>query len=139
MTKKSSRWLPGQSGNAQGRPRGQSAITRMRAVLEADAPEILARFVTAAKAGNLQAARLILERVLPPLKPIEQSQVLTLSRDASLSEQGRAVMAAVADGEFSPSQGVALLGALGTLAHVIEIDELAARIAVLEKRHEQQT
>jgi len=44
-------------------------------------------------------------------------------------------MSAVSAGELAPSQGVALVGALGTLARVAELDELAARVAALEKRH----
>ncbi|MFM9879392.1 MAG: hypothetical protein ACKVOO_03160 [Burkholderiaceae bacterium] len=36
------------------------------------------------------------------------------------------VRASVAAGELAPGQGAALLGAIGTLARVAEVDELAA-------------
>jgi hypothetical protein len=42
------------------------------------------------------------------------------------------VLASVARGELAPGQGAALLGAIGTLARVLEVDELAARITALE-------
>ena len=42
------------------------------------------------------------------------------------------MLSAVADGDLAPSQGAALLGAIGTLARVTELDELAARITALE-------
>jgi flagellar motor component MotA len=45
------------------------------------------------------------------------------------------VLASVARGELAPGQGAALLGAIGTLARVSEIDELAARVAALEERN----
>ena len=45
------------------------------------------------------------------------------------------VMAAVSAGDLAPSQGAALVGALGALARVAEVDELAARVAALEKHH----
>ena len=51
---------------------------------------------------------------------------------ASLTDQGRAVLASVAAGELAPGQGAALLGAIGTLARLTEIDELTARITALE-------
>ena len=46
--------------------------------------------------------------------------------------KGRTVLSAVADGDLSPSQMAALLGAISTLARLTEIDELVARIATLE-------
>jgi len=136
MTKKPPhQWKAGQSGNPKGRPPGRSPITKMRESLAGDVPEILAALVESAKAGDPQAARLILERVLPALKPTEQTQALSLP-DGTLTEQGRAVLAAVAAGELAPTQGAALLGAIGTLARVSEIDELTARIAALEASRE---
>lgn len=133
--KKISRWKPGQTGNPRGRPPGQSEITRLRASLAGDVPEILAGLVMAAKGGDVQAARLILERILPPVKAIEQAVELQLPADGTLTAQGRAVLSAVAGGDLAPSQGAALLGAIGTLARVTEIDELTARIAALEATH----
>ena len=133
--KKMSRWKPGQTGNPKGRPPGQSEITRLRASLAGDVPEILAGLVMAAKGGDVQAARLILERILPPVKAIEQAVELQLPADGTLTAQGRAVLSAVAGGDLAPSQGAALLGAIGTLARVTEIDELTARIAALEQQH----
>ena len=76
--KKKSQWKPGQTGNPKGRPPGQSEITRLRASLAGDVPEILAGLVMAAKGGDVQAARLILERILPPVKAIEQAVALQL-------------------------------------------------------------
>ncbi len=127
-------WQPGQTGNPNGRPPGQSQITRLRASLAADVPDILAGLVLAAKGGDVQAARLILERVLPPVKAIEQAVRLELP-DGTLTDQERAVLASVASGELAPGQGAALLGAIGTLARVAEIDELARRIEVLEEKN----
>ena len=133
--KKRGSWKLGQSGNPKGRPPGVGVIGKLRASLAGDVPEILAGLVLAAKGGDVQAARLILERILPPIKPIEQAVALQLPEGGTLTAQGRAVLSAVADGELAPSQGAALLGAIGTLARVTEIDELSARIAALEAQH----
>ena len=137
MTKKRppNQWQPGQTGNAKGRPPGQSEITRLRASLTGDVPDILAGLVMAAKGGDVQAARLILERILPPVKAIEQAVELQLPDGGTLTAKASAVLSAVAAGELAPGQGAALLGAIGTLARVTELDELAARITVLEQQH----
>jgi hypothetical protein len=136
MTKKPpNQWKAGQSGNPKGRPPGRSPITKMRESLAGDVPEILAALVESAKAGDAQAARLILERVLPPMKATEPTQAMSLP-DGTLTEQGRAVLAAVADGILAPSQGSQLIAAIAGLARVAEIDELTARIAALEASRE---
>ena len=126
-------WQAGQSGNPKGRPPGVSAVTKMRESLAGDVPDILAGLVAAAKGGDVQAARLILERVLPALKPAEQAQALSLP-NGTLTEQGRAVLASVAAGQLAPGQGAQLLTGIGTLARVVEIDELAKRINKLEEK-----
>ena len=133
-TKKPKGWQPGQSGNPKGKPAGSGELQRLRASIAADVPEILAGLVIAAKGGDVQAARLILERILPPVKAIEQAVELQLPADGTLTAQGRAVLSAVAGGYLAPSQGAALLGAIGTLARVTEIDELTARITTLEEK-----
>lgn len=131
--KKTNQWKPGQTGNPKGRPPGVSVITKMRESLAGDVPDILAGLVAAAKGGDVQAARLILERVLPALKPAEQVQALSLP-NGTLTEQGRAVLAAVGAGALAPGQGAQLLTGIGTLARVVEIDELAKRINKLEEK-----
>ena len=130
--RKTTKWKPGQTGNPKGRPPGQSEITTLRKSIMNDAPEILAGLVTAAKAGDVQAARLILERVLPPVKPMEQAIELDLAGD-TLTDQGRSVLSAIAAGVLAPAQGSQLIAAIGALARVAEIDELTTRIIKLEK------
>ena len=130
--RKTTKWKPGQTGNPKGRPPGQSEITRIRASLAGDVPEILAGLVTAAKGGDVQAARLILERILPPVKAIEQAVELQLPNDGTLTAKASAVLSAAAAGELAPGQAAQLIAALGTLAKISEVDELAARITALE-------
>jgi len=127
-------WEKGQSGNPAGRPKGTGEVAKVRAAIAARVPELLERLMTQALDGDTSAARLLLERAIAPLKAAEQPQALTLP-DGSLTTQGRAVLASVAAGELAPGQGAALLGAIGTLARVAEVDELAARVAALEAKN----
>ena len=128
------RWKPGESGNPKGRTRGSGEVSKIRAAIAAQVPALLAKLMTQALEGDTSAARLLLERSIAPLKAAEQPQALTLP-DGSLTDQGRAVLASVAAGELAPGQGAALLGAIGTLARVAEVDELAARVAALEQKN----
>jgi hypothetical protein len=88
--------------------------------------------VAAAKGGDVQAARLILERILPPFKPAEQAIELALAGH-TLTDKGKAVLSAVTAGELTPAQGSQLIAAIGTLARVVEIDDLERRICDLER------
>lgn len=136
--KKRKGWQPGQSGNPSGKKPGCGALQKLRASLDPEVPGIIETVVAAAKAGDMQAARIILERVLPPIKATEAPQPLDLPV-GSLTDQGRAVLASVASGELAPSQGAQLMTAIGTLARVAEIDELSARMAALEAAHGNRT
>lgn len=127
-------WQPGQSGNPKGKPPGSGQLQKLRASIAEHVPSILEQLVTAAQGGDVQAARLILERVLPPVKATEQPVELQLPEGGTLTMTGRAVLSAVASGDLAPSQGAALLGAIGTLARVTEIDELDARLTKLEEQ-----
>ena len=130
--KRVGKWKPGVSGNPKGKTPGSGELQKLRATLAADVPGILAGLVTAAKGGDVQAARLILERILPPVKAIEQAVKLQLPNDGTLTAKASAVLSAAAAGELAPGQAAQLIAALGTLAKISEVDELAARITALE-------
>lgn len=126
-------WPKGKSGNPRGRRPGSGEVARLRTAIGEHVQPIIERLVAAALQGDTGAARLLLERVCPPLKATEEAAPLALP-DGTLTEQGRAVLGAVAAGDLAPGQGAALLGAIGTLARVVELDELARRVAVLESK-----
>lgn len=129
---KRGRWKAGESGNPSGRKPGTGEVAKLRDSIAAHLPAIITQLVTKAKEGDSQAARLLLERVLPPIKPTEQAVSLSLPQGESITAQGVAIVQAVADGMLAPSQGAALLTGLGAMARIKEIDELTARITALE-------
>jgi len=63
-------WKPGQSGNPAGR-RGDANITRARRAIARELPSIVASLVEQARAGDVQAAKLLLERAIPAMRPID--------------------------------------------------------------------
>jgi hypothetical protein len=58
------------------------------------------------------------------------------SRGGTLTAKADAVLSAAAAGDLAPTQAAQLITALGSLAKITEIDELAARITALETQHE---
>lgn len=130
--KKRGRWKAGESGNPNGRPTGVGEVTRLRESIAKHIPEIINQLVTRAKAGDAQASRLLLERVLPTLKPIEQPVALLLPDGGGITAQGFAIVQSIASGLLAPGQGAQLLTGLGSLARIQEIDELERRITQLE-------
>ena len=130
--KRPGRWKAGESGNPAGRPPGVGEIGKLRAAICERVPELLAAMMTRALEGDVGAARLLLERAIAPLKGIEQAVTLQLPNAGTLTAKATAVLNAAAAGDLAPGQAAQLIAALGTLAKISEVDELAARIEKLE-------
>ena len=125
------RFKPGTSGNPAGRKPGTGEVAKLRASIAAHVPAIVKKLVEQAAAGDVGAARLLLERAIPPLKATEEPLRVALPA-GTLSAQGQAVVSAIASGELAPAQGAALLASLGSLVKLTEADELERRIESLE-------
>ena len=132
--KRPGRWKPGESGNPAGRKPGSGEVAKLRAAMAKHVPALLAVLVARALSGDIGAARLLLERTISPLKATEEAAQLAMP-EGTLTEQGRAVLVAVAGGDLAPGQGAALLSSLGMLAKLAETDELVRRIDALEEMH----
>jgi len=126
------KWQTGQSGNPGGRKPGSGKIDKLRAALAKELPEVLEALVAQAKAGDTGAIKLILERTVPALRPVDAVAPLNLPVDGGLADQGRAVLAALAVGQLPVNQATGILQGLGNLAKLVELDELDKRVAALE-------
>lgn len=131
-------WKPGQSGNPKGRKPGTGEVAKLRASIAERVPDLLKAMINKALKGDVGAARLLLERAIAPLKAVEQAVELQLSEGGTLTSKANAVLSAVAAGQLAPTQAAQLITALGSLAKITEIDELAARITALEANHADQ-
>src|SRR5688572_19184713 len=96
-----SRWKPGQSGNPSGRLPGTGEVAKLRAGIADSIPDILEKLTEAAKAGDVQAARLLLERVLPPIKAIQLPAPVEMPHLGTLADQARAILGAATRGDLS--------------------------------------
>jgi len=96
-----------------------------------EVPAILKTLAKAAKGGDIQAAKLILERTLPTLK--SAAEPLTLPVPETLWGQGRAVLGACTEGKITPDEAATLMQALSGQARLVEAENLAERVAALEE------
>ncbi|MCG8053856.1 MAG: DUF5681 domain-containing protein [Candidatus Thiodiazotropha endolucinida] len=127
------KFKPGQSGNPKGRPRGSRKISKLRAKLEPYADDLIEKAVDLALGGDLQALKLCLERLLPPLRPqAELVKLSALSRAESLSDMGEVILQSIAAGELPPDVGKDLLTAIAAQMQITEGDELRDRLESLE-------
>jgi len=125
-------WLPGASGNPAGRPAGSGHVARLRAELAQELPGILESLIRQAKGGDVAAIRVVLDRVIPPLKAVDAPLSLELP-EGGFTTQGRAIVASAASGEVSAQEAAQLIGAIANLARVEVLDELVKRVERLEQ------
>lgn len=127
------RWVKGQSGNPTGRAKSDHGRAALRQQIAEKVPAIVSKMVALALKGDVQAARTLLERVLPPVRPETVATPLPALADAAgFSEQAAAIVKAAGVGEVPFDAAAQLLGGIAAAARTAEIDELARRVAALE-------
>ena len=132
------RFQKGKSGNAAGKPVGarNKATMAVLALMATGAEEITKAVINAAKGGDLSAARLVLERLAPPMR--ERPVSIDLPDTATgegISQAQQAILEAVGAGELLPGEGQSLAGLVEGRRKALETLELERRIAVLEERN----
>ena len=122
----------GKSGNPRGRPRGASQAAKLREAINADLPEIIKALVRQAKEGDVQAAKLLLDRSMPALKPMQQTATVQGLKGKTPTQQALLVIAAMAEGQLTPEQAQTMLAGLTSFSRIKELDEIEKRLSALE-------
>ncbi|MCP5281147.1 MAG: hypothetical protein H6930_06100 [Rhodoferax sp.] len=138
--KKSDRGSSGRfvKGNraSPGRPPGRGTVSELRDKLAQDMDQIIDKVREQALSGDLQATRIVLDRILPALRPVEMpAAVAGIPAAGTMTAKAGALLDAAMAGVLAPGQAAQLIAALGTVSRIAEVDELTARIEALEKRH----
>lgn len=139
MTEKAdTRFKPGQSGNPAGRKPGTGEVARLRAAIAEHLPVIINTLVADALVGDTRAARLLLERAIPPLRPEAQSAVLPeMAGAAGLVEKSQAVLEAAARGDLAPDVAAQIITALAAHGRLVELEDLQRQVDALKRELEQ--
>ena len=105
----------------------------MQALLHEDGPAVARTALKLAKAGNVAALRLVLERLLPAQRRRTVSIDLPPIKVAGdIPRALAAVTAAVGRGELSPDEGAALGSLIGATRQALELAEIDLRLRRLE-------
>lgn len=131
------KFKPGISGNPNGRPKDKTPATILRKTIADDMPEIIKTLVGLAKGGDVAAAKVLLDRICPALKP--QAMPISLPTNGTLAEQGNEIIKATMAGQIPPDVGSQLITALSNQGKLIELQEMAERLQRLEKMLESRT
>ncbi len=126
----------GCSGNPRGRrpgTRNHSTVMCER-LMSADCEEITKAVVAMAKGGNLMAAKIIMDRLVPPRRDRPCEFDLPKIATAADAAQAMAVLlAAVAKGDVTPGEAAEIAKLIETFTRTLEIADLEARVARLEE------
>ena len=125
-----SRFEAGQSSKPKGRQKGVTTVMKLREALREDLQEVIDAVVDAAKDGDMTAAKMVLDRLVPVLKPVDLP--VAIEDHGTLSQRGERVISELSAGLMSPEQAERLIGALERQSKLVETDELIRRIEVLE-------
>lgn len=129
------RWPKGVSGNPAGRPKGSlSSRDKVARQLSDDGPDVARKVIEAALAGDMQAAALVLSRVLPPLRSQTERVSFAFDPELPISKQVEQVLAAVAGGQVPPDIGKQIIDGIAALSNVRATENLEERIIALEAR-----
>jgi len=67
-------WKQGESGNPNGRPRkSQRSMAQLRSQISEHLPDVIEVLANAAKEGDVQAARILVERCVPSMRALDQN------------------------------------------------------------------
>ena len=135
------RFRPGRSGNPAGRPCGarRALADHLDTLAAAQAEALLETLCERAKAGDMEAMKLVLAHVWP----IRRGRPVQLDLPAVDGPKGavaasEAVLAAVVAGEVTPEEAGAVSRLIEAHVRAIEVHELDARLMALEARAETQ-
>jgi len=110
-------FVPGVSGNPAGRPKGTKAKkTLIAQEFEKDGSKVARVVIDAALAGDISAANLVLQRLVPPLKVRAEKVQFELDGRAPLTYQAGQVLVAVAQGVIDPYTGQILINCISSFA-----------------------
>ena len=125
----------GKSGNPRGKPKGARHRSSLIAeqLFAGEIQNICKIVIEEAKAGDIQAAKMILDRLLPPRKDnLIQIDLPKIESSSDILKAVGCITDAVGAGQISPSEAEALARIIDIHTIALELNEFEKRLVALE-------
>lgn len=109
----------GRSGNPRGRPSADTMTIRKQ--LTKNHEDIIEVIRQAALGGDMQASKMILDRICPPLKAQSVPVAVTLPLEGDMTQIAKELIKAGAEGRLSPDVAAQMVSAVAQFARITEI------------------
>mgnify|MGYP003673427742 CR=1 FL=1 len=136
MRDENGRFLPGSTGNPNGRAKGVRNATTMaiEKLLDGEAENIGRKAIELALGGDIQALRLCLDRIVPPRKeracpPVDLPKI---NDTKDVLEAISRITELLASGELTPTEVSAFCGVLEQYRRHYEAEVIESRLTELE-------
>ena len=131
---KSGRWPKGNSGNPAGRPPGSRNKSTLffEELLSDQGEALIQKAIQLSLKGDTVALRLCLERICPPRKD-RTLEMPELTGFHPVSSALPLILTAVGEGRLTPGEAESLARVVESQIRVVEVEELARRVAELER------
>ncbi|MCP5507441.1 MAG: hypothetical protein H7A37_03960 [Chlamydiales bacterium] len=125
----------GQSGNPKGKAKGTKNRSTLAAeqLLHGDLDNICRRLVEEALIGNMQAIKLVLDRILPPKR--DRAIDIKLPKLQTADDAVNAmslIIDAVGSGNITPSEGESISRVVDAFVRTIQAHDIEKRVSLLE-------
>jgi len=132
----SGKFRKGQSGNPFGKAKGTKNRTTIAAekLLQGGLDNICLRLIEEALKGNLQAIKLVLDRVLPSRRDrVVDIELPKLQTTEEAVKAMSTIIEAINRGKITPNEGEAISRVVDAFVKVIQVHEIEKRISILEQ------
>jgi hypothetical protein len=136
-TKRQPGFQKGKSGNPAGRPPGarNKATLAAEALLDGEAESLTRKAIELAKGGDATAMRLCLDRIISPRKDrLVKFELPPVQTASDAIKASSALVAAVANGELTPSEAAELGRLVESYVRALESTNFEQRLIELEKK-----
>lgn len=127
----------GRSGNPKGKMRGTKNKVTLVAemMLQGELENICRRLIQEAISGNMQAIKMILDRILPPKRDLPVAIDLPkLENSSDALEAMASITMAISNGKISVSEGESLSRIVDIYVKAIEVHDCEMRINRIENK-----
>jgi hypothetical protein len=127
------KFLPGNKHSVgKGRPPGSGFTTQFRSAVGKDEfQKLVLSIYDRAMSGDMQAAAILVNRLVPPLKPSAEPVRVELPAGNS-AEMAKGLLAAATSGDIAPETAKTLLELVSASAALDQLQALSSRIEALE-------